>query len=93
MAVATTPDSKTLNLRIKEHSRELIEQAAEVANTTVSDFVREAAIDAATNTLLDRTLFQLDAKRWDKFAALVDASPADNARLNDLMQRQPAWDK
>ncbi len=93
MASVATQDSKALNIRIKERSRNLIEHAAEVADTTVSDFVREAAIEAAKNTLLDRVLFQVDAGRWDEFKALIDASPAENARLHDLMMRKPVWEK
>ena len=87
------PRASPLNIRIKPDQRRLIEQAAEVRDMTVSDFVRDVALAEARNTLLDRTLFPLDDEQWTAFVAVLDAPPADNPRLKDLMARSPSWER
>jgi len=87
------PKATPFNIRIRADQRSLIEQAAQVLDKTVSDFVREAALREANNALLDQTVFQLDSAAWDKFNAALDASPGENPKLNDLLSRQPVWDK
>ena len=90
----TAPRGATpLNIRIRSDQRSLIEQAALALDKTVSDFVREAALREANNALLDQTVFQVDSAAWDKFNAALDAPPADNPRLKDLLSRQPVWDE
>jgi uncharacterized protein (DUF1778 family) len=82
-----------LNIRIKVHQRRLIEQAAGATDKTVSDFVREAAVREARNTLLDQTTIYFTDPSWEAFTAALDADPEDNARLRDLMSRQPPWER
>ena len=82
-----------LNIRIRSDQRGLIEQAAQVSDKTVSDFVREAALREANHALLDQTVFQLDAQAWEKFNTALDTPPEKNPKLNDLLSRQPVWNK
>ncbi len=82
-----------LNIRIKQEQRSLIEEAAEVSEVTVSNFVRDAAIRAAENALLDQTTFNLDTKAWDEFVAVLDSPPPSNPRLRDLLSRTAPWDE
>ena len=82
-----------LNIRLKKEQRILIEQAAKVVNKTVSDFVRDVTLKEAQNDLLDCSFFQLDDTAWEKFNTALDADPADNPRLRDLMSRKPVWSK
>lgn len=93
MRQQTEPKASPLNIRIKPEQRRLIEQAAGARDMTVSDFVRDVALAEARDTLLDRTLFPLDDARWNAFAAALDAPPADNPRLKDLMARTPSWER
>ncbi|MBU0656411.1 MAG: DUF1778 domain-containing protein [Gammaproteobacteria bacterium] len=94
-AVSTVPETKVtpLNIRIRQEQRSLIERAAAALDKTVSDFVRDAALREATNALLDKTVFHLNADAWAKFNAALDTPPASNPRLQDLMSRQPVWAK
>lgn len=87
-----TQTATPLNIRIRTEQRSLIEQAAQVVDKTVSDFVREAALREASHALLDQTLFKLDDDAWDKFNQALDTPPAENAKLNDLMSRKPVWE-
>ena len=81
-----------LNIRIKAYQRKLIEDAAGVADKTVSDFVREAAVREARDTLLDQTSICFTDQAWEEFTTALDAPPDDNPRLRDLMSRQPLWE-
>lgn len=93
MNTAPTTDAKIppLNIRIRADQRRLIEQAAEASDKTVSDFVREAALREATQTLLDQTLFQLTPEAWANFNEALNNPPASNPHLNDLLNRKPVW--
>lgn len=93
MNIVATTDSKIppLNIRIRADQRRLIEQAAESVDKTVSDFVREAALREATQTLLDKTLFQLKKSDWDKFNEALNNPPLTNPKLHDLLNRKPVW--
>jgi uncharacterized protein (DUF1778 family) len=80
-----------LNIRIRADQRRLIEQAAQALDKTVSDFVREAALREANQTLLDQVLFQLSADAWQRFNEALNQPPVSNPRLQDLLQRKPIW--
>ncbi|NJN47167.1 MAG: DUF1778 domain-containing protein [Candidatus Competibacteraceae bacterium] len=92
--MSTSAEMKTppLNIRIKAEQRSLIEQAAQATNKTVSDFVRDAALQLAQDALLDRTHLVLDEQEWREFIQALDAPPEKKQRLRDLMSRTPVWD-
>ncbi len=81
-----------LNIRVREDQRHLIEQGAQARHKTLSDFVRDAALEEAANALLDSRQFALDGADYDAFMAALDEPPAENSTLRDLMSRKPAWD-
>lgn len=91
MSSKTLEKTPALNIRIKANQRQLIERAAQEADQTVSDFVRDAAVREAHQTLLDRTAFHVDAETWEKFTAALDAPTTNNPRLRDLMSRETVW--
>jgi uncharacterized protein (DUF1778 family) len=93
MSTPQTEKSPALNIRIKATQRALIERAARQANKSISDFVRDAAIQEAESTLLDTTRIELDPAAWEEFTTALDAPPADNPRLRDLMTRKAPWER
>ena len=82
-----------LNIRINGPQRALIERAAKQADKSISDFVRDAALQEAENTLLDTNRIELDPAAWEQFIAVLDAPPAENPRLRDLMSRKAPWER
>jgi uncharacterized protein (DUF1778 family) len=92
MPTPQTEKAPALNIRIKATQRALIERAARQANKSISDFVRDAAIQEAESTLLDTTRIELDPAAWEQFTAALDAPPTDNPRLRDLMTRKAPWE-
>ena len=82
-----------LNIQVKAPQRALIEQAASIVEMTVSDFVRDAALLEAKNALLDRANITLNDQEWAAFVEALDALPASNSRLCDLMSRKATWEQ
>lgn len=87
------PRRDTLNIRVKPEERGLIDRAADLAGKTRTDFILEAARRAATDTLLDQTLFAVDAKTFDRFAAALDAPPHPSEALHKTMTSPAPWDR
>lgn len=87
-----TNKREALNLRIKPKLRELIDQAANLAGKNRTDFVLDAARRAAEDTLLDRSVFTVDAKTYRQFLARLDAPPKPNKRLLKSMHSPTPWE-
>ena len=80
-----------INLRAHPEQRDLIDQAASLLGKNRSDFMLEAACDRARSVLLDQVFFELDATRFRKFNALLDAPLAPNPGLERLMAVKAPW--
>jgi uncharacterized protein (DUF1778 family) len=83
----------TLNLRIKPELRGLIDRAAALSGRNRTDFVLNAARNAAEDTLLDHTLFAVSSKAYAEFVARLDAPPRVNARLRRALGTVAPWEK
>jgi len=81
-----------IHLRAQAEQRDLIDRAASAASKTRSEFMLEAACEKAREILLDRVFFQLDAKGFNRFQALLDAAPVDNPALTSLLNTVSPWE-
>jgi uncharacterized protein (DUF1778 family) len=90
---ATKGRRETLNLRIKPDLRELIDRAAVATGKTRTDFVLQAARNAAEDALIDRTVFALDPKAHAAFLARLDQPPGPNSRLRRAVKTAAPWEK
>jgi len=93
MAVIANPKSKreTLNLRIKPEVRGLIDRAARLAGKNRTDFVLDAARQAAEAEVLDRVILTVNPKAYAEFVARLDAAPQPNERLRRSLQTAAPW--
>ncbi len=78
MATDSAPRETIINLRAPSAQRALIDQAAQVQGKSRTDFMLEAAYEKAQQVMLDRTVFALDAKRFERFARILDAPVKTN---------------
>jgi len=92
-ATATAARRNTINLRIEPERRTLIDRAAEAAGKDRTQFVLDAATREATSVLLDQRYFQLDTDAFAQFNAALDAAPAENPRLRELLSRKAPWER
>jgi uncharacterized protein (DUF1778 family) len=64
---------KPLNIRILPETRSLIDHAAELTGKNLTDFVLDAARQAAQRAILDRTVIPMSRKSYAAFVALLEA--------------------
>ncbi|MDP4024112.1 DUF1778 domain-containing protein [Methylobacterium sp. NEAU 140] len=83
----------TLNIRIRPEERDLIDRAARARGKNRTDFILDAAREAAEDALLDRTLVSVGPDAYAAFLARLDAPAAPTARLLRTMRALPPWDE
>ncbi len=81
-----------INLRVTPEDRRLIDRAAATTGKNRSEFMLDAARQAAEEALLDKVLFQVNAETFDKLLAQLDAPPAPGKGLRKLMQTKAPWE-
>ena len=64
----------------------MIERAAALQNTTVSGFVVNSALDAATHVIREHERIVLEARDWDVFLDALLDPPDPSAALRDAVQ-------
>ena len=79
-------------MRVRPEVRELIDHAAALLGKNRTDFVLDAARQAALNALLDQAVLSISPKSYAAFLALLDAPPKANERLRKSIQRKPVWE-
>ncbi len=72
--------------------RELVERAAERSRTSLSDFVRRKALEAAEIDLMDQTVVTIPAEHWAKFEAWAARPAQPPPELRELAAHRPAWE-
>jgi uncharacterized protein (DUF1778 family) len=82
-----------VNVRMSRHSRDLIDEAAEVVGKTRSEFIVESARTHAIDILLDKRLFSLTVEQYDAFLKALEAPPAPNEKLKKLMRVKAPWEQ
>jgi len=82
-----------INLRADKQQRALIDRAAQVLGKNRSDFMLEVACRAADTVLLDRRLFLVDEKAYQRFTAALDRPPAQNPKLRRLLTSNAPWEQ
>jgi uncharacterized protein (DUF1778 family) len=90
----TAPMSPSvLSVRLSEDERLLLEAASSQARTSLSDFVRRKALEAAEMDVLDRHIVTIPAKDWKRFEAWAAVPAREIAGLKELADRPPTWRK
>jgi uncharacterized protein (DUF1778 family) len=78
-------------MRIKAETRALLDRAAELTGKNLTDFVLDAARQAAQSALLDRSAIPLQSKAYAAFVTMLDAPPQPNERLRKSLQTSAPW--
>ena len=82
-----------LSVRVSEEERALLEAASAQSRTSLSEFIRRKALDAAEVDVLERRVVTIPAKDWKAFEAWANRSPRKIAALQALAGKRPAWQK
>lgn len=90
-SVVVAPRSARLGLRATPAQEAVLRRAAEAAHKSLTDFILDAAYQAAEQTLLDQRLFMVSGSQYQVLLDLLDRPESDNAGLADLLSRRPIW--
>ena len=79
----TTQETKTkrVQVRVDPSAKRMLERAAALANTTVSAFVVNSALDAAGHLIREREQLVLSERDWGVFFEALVKPPRPNAAL------------
>jgi uncharacterized protein (DUF1778 family) len=86
-----TKTASVLSVRVNPDERAILEAAAEQARTTLSDFMRRKALEAAEIDVLGRTVITIPAHDWEQFEAWLDAPSTEIPALKELGGITPSW--
>jgi uncharacterized protein (DUF1778 family) len=75
------------DFRVASETDQVVRQAAETAERTLTDFVVDAAVVEAERVLADRTEFVLAADQWERFVELLDRPPQEKPDLEKLFSQ------
>lgn len=83
----TLSPSKTerIDVRASSSVKQLLQEAARANHKNVSEFLLDAGVTAATQTLADRRQFVLDEARWQAFQEALDRPVQNKPRLKKLL--------
>jgi uncharacterized protein (DUF1778 family) len=77
--------STRIDVRASIAVKQLLQEAARTCHKNVSEFLLEAGIAAANQTLADRHHFGLDNAQWEMFQQALDRPVQSKPRLKKLL--------
>jgi len=83
--------TSVLSVRVSEEERALLEAASEQARTSLSDFIRRKALEAAEIGMLERTVVTIAAEDWEATEAWADRPTQKIAEIEELARNNPKW--
>lgn len=92
MATRAKAKESRWNLRVPADDDIVVRRAAAESDRELSEFVRTAALCEAERVLADRTVFELDAERWERFSRAFDRPPRVPAGLRELFSRPSVFE-
>ena len=85
MPVAIASKSERIDVRASPAVKQLLQEAARAVHKNVSEFLLEAGIVAANQTLADRLRFNLTPDKWDAFQAALERPVKPKPKLKKLL--------
>jgi uncharacterized protein (DUF1778 family) len=92
MADRARRNEHRLSLRLPEAHVAVIDRAAAMRGRSRTDFVREAAVRAAEDVLLENTLVRMSADGFASFLEAVAAPARPVPELVELFGRRAPWE-
>lgn len=87
MTTATHSKSERIDVRASAPVKQLLQEAARVSHKNVSEFLLDAGVVAANQTLADRTRFELTPEKWREFHAALDQPVSAKPKLRGLLSK------
>ncbi|TCD47603.1 DUF1778 domain-containing protein [Chlorobium sp. N1] len=86
MTASFTVKTERIDVRANMPIKRLLQDAARSCHKSVSEFLLDAGITAANQTLADRNRFELEESEWQEFQRILDRPvTVPDARMKALM--------
>jgi uncharacterized protein (DUF1778 family) len=82
-----------LSMRLLEADLAIIDRAAGLRGRSRTQFVREAALRAAEEVLMERTLVRMSPEGFAAFRAAIELPGAPVPELVELLRRPAPWEE
>ena len=92
MPMNTERREHPISMRLPEADIAMIDRAAGLRNRSRTDFVREAAVRAAEDVLMDNRLIRMSAEGFAEFLAILSGPAAPVPEMVDLAKRPAPWE-
>jgi uncharacterized protein (DUF1778 family) len=89
-AVLKESKSERIEVRLTPSTKRILQEAAAVTHTDLSDFVLQSSLAEAEIALSRRTRFVLDTEKWDKFVEILDRPVTEIPALRRLLTEASA---
>jgi len=95
MAISQDPDTKSdrLNVRIPPYEKAMLEAAAHLERTTLSQFVVREAVVAAERRLQEQSRLELSDEEFAAFMQRLDEPARTIPALRRLAEQQSVFDE
>jgi uncharacterized protein (DUF1778 family) len=81
-----------LSMRLPESDIAMIDRAASLRGRSRTDFVRDAAVRAAEDVLMETAPIRMSAAGFKAFLAALSGPPAPVAEMVELFRRTAPWE-
>jgi len=81
-----------MSMRLPESDVAIIDRAARMRGRSRTDFVRDAAVRAAEEVLMDSSLVRMSTESFEAFVAVLAAPATPVPELVELVRRPAPWE-
>jgi len=92
MPRSATRKDHPLSMRLPPGDLAVIDRAADLRGRSRTDFVREAAVRAAEEVLIESTVTRMGPESFEAFAAAIAAPGTPVPQMVELFARKAPWD-
>ena len=92
MTAMTERKDFPMSMRLPESDVAIIDRAARLRGRSRTEFVRDAAVRAAEDVLMDSGLVRMSAESFDAFVAVLAAPATPVPELVELVRRPAPWE-
>jgi uncharacterized protein (DUF1778 family) len=92
MAIAAERKDHPISMRLPESDIAMIDRAAGLRGRSRTDFVRDAAVRAAEDVLMENRLIRMSAEGFAEFLDVLAAPPIPVPQVVELAKRPAPWE-
>lgn len=92
MSRAAQRKDHPLSMRLPDADLAIIDRAAQLRGRSRTEFMRDAAVRAAEEAIMDTNLLRVSPAAFDAFVAMLDAPAKPVPALIELLRRPAPWE-